>query len=264
VSDIVERSLQLPPPENFLQRIFRFTVYIDGLEIQKSFFDTSSVNFGKKPVLIGTSAYEALSFVFNTLVEPIPSPAFGAVIGQWRPAIVPDTQRLYVSSPSSPADVRPEIGELLTDAIFTCPSRFFANRIALESNVWLYVFNHPNLASFQNPLSCDDRACHVDDVPYLFRHPEFVTGVADNFYSQLSDLKTGYVGNFVKRGNPNSRKIKPIWLRHQSKTTKKKNKWQFLLFYNLSLELRYPNPRMIQDFRKDRCDYWDRVGYERE
>jgi hypothetical protein len=28
--------------------------------------------------------------------------------------------------------------------------------------------------------------------------------------------------------------------------------------------LRSPDPRMIQNFRQDRCDYWDSVGYERE
>jgi carboxylesterase type B len=268
VSDIVEQSLLLPDPENFLHLLFRFAVYIDGLEIRSSFFDSSNFNFGKKPTLIGTSAFEALSFAFAVLRQPVPLPAYGAVVGQWRPAIVQDTQRLYVSSPSSTADVRPEISELVTDAVFTCPARFFANRIALESNVWVYVFNHPNLASFQNPLSCDDRACHVDDFPYFFRHPEFVTGVQDNFFSQLSDLITGYFGNFVKKGNPNSCRMRPVWLRHYSRQTfatiRKKSKWQFPLCYNLTLELRSPDPRMIQNFRQDRCDYWDSVGYERE
>ncbi|XP_048740314.2 cAMP-regulated D2 protein-like [Ostrea edulis] len=270
VHDITALSLQLPAPQNFLHTFQRFGVYIDGLEITESFFNNSNSKhkFGDKPLLIGTSEYEALRLVYNTLKQPIPLPAFSAVVSQWRPAIVQETQRLYMASPSSSMDIRPEISNLLTDALFTCPARFLAGRIASESNVWVYVFNHPNFDTYNTPLSCDDRACHVDDFPYLFLHPKLVSGVPDKYFPQLSKLMVEYFGNFVKRANPNSRKMRPVWLRHKrelvSEKMKEKRKWKLPLSDDFTLELRYPDPRMIQHYRRDRCDYWDKVGYRKE
>ncbi|XP_061178782.1 para-nitrobenzyl esterase-like [Saccostrea echinata] len=256
--EIVTQSLLLPATQNFLQGFQRFGVYIDGQEIMESFYDNTNIKnkFGGKPVIIGTSAYESLSLTYTRLTTPVPAPLFGAVVGQWRTAIVPETQNLYLSSPSSDTDIRPEIAELLTDVIFTCPARLFADSISAENKVWVYVFDQPNLDSYIQPLSCEDRACHVEDFPYLFRHPDLVPGAEDKFFFRLSNLIVGYFGNFVKNGNPNSRWRTPKWTEYHSDSTSKGQ--------NLTLELQYPNPQKISNFRKDRCDYWDRVGYEKE
>ncbi|XP_062577929.1 crystal protein-like [Saccostrea cucullata] len=257
--EIVTQSLLLPPTQNFLQGFQRFGVYIDGLEITESFYDNTDARnkFGDKPVIIGTSAYESLSLTYSRLTSPVPAPAFGAVVGQWRPAIVPETQNLYASSPRSNTDIRPEIAELLTDVIFTCPARLFADSISEDNKVWLYVFDQPNLDSYIQPLSCEDRACHVEDFPYFFRHPDLVPGKEDKFFYRLSNLIVGYFGNFVKYGNPNSRWRRPKWAEYQTDGSSGGRR-------NLTLELQYPDPQIISNFRKARCDYWDRVGYEKE
>lgn len=154
--------------------------------------------------------------MYRLLLQPVPLTYFSAVFGQWRPAITMKTQDVYLTSPVSASDIRPEISEVLTDAIFTCPARFFADRLAKENNVWIYVFNQPNLDTYTSPVSCEDRSCHVDDIPYLFRHPDEVTGAKDSYFRQLSDLMVSYICSFVRTANPNSRRVSPKWIKYNT------------------------------------------------
>ena len=82
-----------------------------------------------------------------------------------------------MSSPSDHSDIRLEISEALTEAIYACPARFLADRMVKENPVWMYVFNHRNVRTDTTPVSCDDRACHVDDFPYFFRQPNHVDAI---------------------------------------------------------------------------------------
>lgn len=179
-------------------------------------------------------------------------------------------------------DTRPEISELFTDAVFTCPARFFADRLQKENNVWVYVFNQPNLDTYISPVSCEDRACHLDDLPYLFRHPNDVTGVEDSYFWHLSNLILSYIGNFVRTANPNSNEVSPKWLRYNATphctTKKQENQYNLMPCSNVNpqkhplsfrkfgsvMELRYPYPRTVRDFRAEQCNIWDSVGYKKE
>lgn len=266
--DIATQSILLPAPDNFLHRVMRYGIYIDGLEITEGFYDQSNRDrkFGDKPMIIGTAAFDALRFVYRLLLQPVPLTYFSAVFGQWRPAITMKTQDVYLTSPVSASDIRPEISEVLTDAIFTCPARFFADRLAKQNNVWIYVFNQPNLDTYTSPVSCEDRSCHVDDIPYLFRHPDEVTGAKDSYFRQLSDLMVSYIGSFVRTANPNSRRISPKWIKYNTNTycTIEEQEGWVPSCKHPFLELRYPDPRIVRDFRDDRCDFWDSVGYKQE
>ena len=106
--------------------------------------------------------------------------------------------------------------------------------------------------------SCDDCVCHVDDFPYLFRHPNHVDAIENPNFDRLSDLMVKYFGNFVKTANPYSRGISPRWQMFA------RREYTGLLSPGRHiLELTYPGPQMIQEYRKERCDYWDAVGYKK-
>ena len=260
-NDLALQSLLLPNPENFLHRSFRFGVYIDNLEITEGFYDNvdRENRFGDKPVMMGFSAYDTLRSTLAMFPNPIPLPYYPAIFGQWRPSIVQKTQELYVSSPSDPSDIRLQISEVLTDAIYACPARFLADRMVKENPVWMYVFNHPNVQTDTTPVSCDDRACHVDDLPYLLRHPNDVDPIENPNFDRLSDLMVKYFGNFVKAANPYSRGTSPRW-----KMFARRGYTGLVSPGRQILELTYPGPQIIQEYRKERCDYWDTVGYKKE
>lgn len=110
----------------------------------------------------------------------------------------------------------PETSGAFREAVFTCTARFFAVHVEKESNVWIYVFNQPHLDSYTSPISCEDRACHLDDIPYPFLHPNDVAGVEDSYFRHLSDLIVSYIGSFVRTANPYSRGVSPKWSRYNA------------------------------------------------
>lgn len=179
-------------------------------------------------------------------------------------------------------DTRPQISELFTDAVFTCPALYFADRLQKENKVWVCVFNQPNLDTYISPVSCEDRSCHVDDLPYLFRHQKNVTGVKDSYFWHLSNLMVSYTGSFVRTANPNSNEVLPKWQRYNATphctTQKHENQSNLMPWSNINsqkhplsfpkfgsvMELRYPHPRIVRDLRAEKWNFWDSVGYKKE
>lgn len=148
---------------------------------------------------------------------------------------------------------------------------------------WVYVFNQPNLNTYISSVSCEDRACHLDDLPNLFRHPNDVTGVEDSYFWYLSNLMVSYIGNFVRTANPDSNEVSPKWPRYNATphciTKKQENQYNLMPCSNLNSQnyplsflkfgavmelLRYPHPRIVRDFRAEKCNFWDSVGYKKE
>ncbi|PRP78607.1 butyrylcholinesterase-like [Planoprotostelium fungivorum] len=201
--------------------------------------------FHQVPLIIGSNAEEGWMFVtlvykipmFNTIYIAAITGAFGTnafkVLRKYPPPLNPF------------ADCRPAFARLVTDAIFTCPSRRFAEVVANQTDTYVYEFNHKTEHSkwlMGDMTFCNDHVCHGAELPYVFGTlPQFTSSERG-----LSDTMQSAWGNFAKDGVPSE-----DWPKFSGDAGKGRRAVEFAI------------PSIIQDdYKSNVCDFWDSIGYD--
>ena len=249
---------------------------IDGVEIrQHPLQDIAAGNVHVKPIIIGETFIELPSYI-NFLYPTPPSQIevliiLSAYLGRYVIPVLTEYWEYW-----SP-DIRPLLAELMSDYLFVCPSRLVARSIESlflysEAPVYRYIFNHTfqdtDVWNYTTPNANKDickppygKTCHDTDL-FLTFHPALtLSGIT---YSRLErslakNVQT-YWANFVHTGDPNNFQTfhqsdavssnSILWPPYSHKTG-----WQ-------SLFIEAPRARRYrEDFKKEKCDLLDKVGY---
>ncbi|XP_078591181.1 cAMP-regulated D2 protein-like [Branchiostoma floridae x Branchiostoma japonicum] len=255
-------------PYRALEAAMKWGPTVDGNIVPAATVDSfAKGHFQSKPFIIGTTSEEARAYVYSLYNKPIKSRVmlYGIYVA-FVHLKAADVAKDYHSEKSS-SDYRPLLSDLVTDWIFKCPTRNVI-RSAVRSgdtNVWLYVFDHvwsfPHLWDHQK--FCNGHVCHAEDVPFVFQTTKLpATNMTMTAEEQImADTIAYYYGNFAHTGDPN----KPSGARDAAETTgvtmPVATNWPR---YNQEgnftcLNISTPRTSLIQDYRKDKCDFWDRM-----
>ncbi|XP_066266333.1 crystal protein-like [Branchiostoma lanceolatum] len=220
-------------------------------------------HFQSKPFIIGTTSEEAILYVYPLYKKPLSSQVtLYEIYAEFLHLKAADVAKEYrTEEPTS--DYRPLLSSLVTDWVFKCPTRNII-RSALkggDTNVWLYVFDHvwsfPH--SWDSDEYCNGHVCHGEDVPFVFQTTKLpVTNMTMTAEEQImADAIAYYYGNFAHTGDPNKpgREAAGTTGIPAATTWPKYNREGNFTCLNIST----PHTTLIQDYRKDKCDFWDRM-----
>jgi len=199
--------------------------------------------FNHIPVIIGTTSEEGWLFVNMVYRIPMFSAVYtAAVIGAFGTNSL-QVLRHYPPPLNPLADCRAEFARLITDAIFTCPSRRFAETLSKQTPTYVYEFNHVTKNSdwYMGQMTyCKEHVCHGAELVYVFgTMPKFT------FSEQvLSDKMMSFWGNFARVGVPG-------------------DEWPEFHVDGDRRAIEFNTPNVIQDqYKNDPCDFWDTIGYD--
>ena len=249
---------------------------IDGEEIRRHpLQEIAAGNIQVKPLIIGETFTELPSYIYDIYPTP-PSQIvlltiLTAYFGRFTIPILTEYWEYW-----SP-DIRPLLSELISDYLFVCPSRLVAQSIeslfvSPEAPVYRFIFNHTfqdaGVWSTTPPNEWSDickppygKTCHDSDLFLIFHPALTLSGITYTRQEQgLAKTMQTYWANFVHTGDPNNFRAfhqsdgvlsKSIfWPPYLSKTG-----WQ-------SLFIEAPRAKSYRkDFKKDKCDLFDQVGY---
>lgn len=228
--------------------------FVDGLTVPHQ--PLHSMNRGiipNMPILLGTTTEETRIYVFDAWQKNLTIPVYAAaLIATFGPKHAPGILARY--PPIHPRDERDDLQHASTDFIFTCSTRNFS-RVSIDhqnKNIFNYVFDHAFSFDGWGPnfTFCKNHVCHGSEIPYVFQSP--VANMTLNAQEKVMADELGeYWSNFVKSGDPNVG-IKQ-WL-----------EWpQYSAATNfMSLRFATPSNGILNNVKKDLCDFWDIVGYE--
>ncbi|CAH1272267.1 BCHE [Branchiostoma lanceolatum] len=240
---------------------------VDGNIVPAASVDSfAKGHFQSKPFIIGTTLEEAVLFIYSLYNKPVTTretlyEAYAAFVHLKAPEVAKE----YPADETS-SDYRPLMSTLTTDWVFKCSTRNVI-RSAISSgdtDVWLYLFDHvwsfPHLWDYQK--NCNGHVCHAEDLPFVFQTTKLpVTNMTMTAEEQvMADSIAYYYGNFAHTGDPN----KPG--RDAAETTgttmPKVTNWpKYSQEGNFTcLNISTPHTALIQDYRKDKCGFWDRMN----
>ncbi|CAK8697347.1 unnamed protein product [Clavelina lepadiformis] len=170
-----------------------------------------------KPIIHGTTKDEGMFFIMQALADPSQSNQLYEIItkalfGSDKAESVtkmypPDCPRKPL--PAKDCDNRYAMNDLVTDYMFTCPSRRVFNtntRLGdANLNVWWYTFNQTwSFPYFWEQYTlCYNLTCHSADLPYVFDMDTLTQFRFTKEESILAEKIGRYWTNFAKYGNPN-------------------------------------------------------------
>ncbi|XP_066294605.1 crystal protein-like [Branchiostoma lanceolatum] len=220
-------------------------------------------HFQSKPFIIGTTSEEAVLFIYSLYNKPVTTRetlyeiyfAFGHLKAA-------EAAKEYPADETS-SDYRPLLSTLTTDWVFKCSTRNVI-RSAIRSgdtDVWLYVFDHvwsfKHLWDYQK--NCNGHVCHAEDVPFVFQTTKLpetkMTMTAEE--QNMADSIAYYYGNFAHTGDPNKPGREATGFTGIPAATAWPKYSQEGNFTCLNIST--PHTTLIQDYRKDKCDFWDRM-----
>ncbi|XP_078621270.1 cAMP-regulated D2 protein-like [Branchiostoma floridae x Branchiostoma japonicum] len=237
---------------------------IDGDIIQEQLIDSfAKGHLQRKPFIMGTVMEEARLYIYGSWETPMSRAVYsGVILGIFREKTL-SVLREY--PPASSADQRDNLAVAATDFLLTCPTRNAIRGAAASGNsdVWLYVFDH--VWSFQGIWkgedSCEGHCCHGEDLPFTFQIESLVGQNMTADEQVMADSIARHYGNFAHTGDPN----KPGRGAHVSGPAGSGGddlNWPKYSeeggFTNLRIST--PKNELVQEYRKDRCDFWDRLN----
>jgi len=164
------------------------------------------------PLLIGSNREEA-AFVIDSLPDPFRNADFvrnvNDLVGSKNQS---SALKLY---PASAYDsLQWDLVTMISDALYTCPTRRLALAASSHGATYRYLFTH---VAENDPGQANFRAAHTFEDTYLWHHfdPRFEDGapyVATPPEEALSTTMTSYWTNFAKTGDPNGAGL-PSWPR---------------------------------------------------
>lgn len=235
------------------------------------------------PTILGNTAEEGVAFVYGGFQGKVTFPIVEIILSLvFNLSHTLEVTMEYELNPFS-ADLRPNMSTITTDSIFECVNRNVTrinqDAFPLYYYIFDHPFSHPEIMWGNNDKYCYDVSCHGSDLPFWFNYGD---GVFFNWTSEEAVLAASmvqYMGNFVHTGNPNdagrpsergtrvpnpkgyptrtpsstassllSSLSLPQWPRYHSST---------------SQSIRFRTPEIVVDdfYLKERCDFWDGVGY---
>ncbi|CAF1357557.1 unnamed protein product [Rotaria sordida] len=225
----------------FLQFFEPWVPVIDSLIVRGQLIEIiSNISFPCKPLIIGTMTEEALSYIYDAFLQPIPPSQYSLVGTKLFGSKFPEVVKRYPAQGLD--DQRPLLSRLATQWVFACPTRIFARKVAAYS----YVFGYPlDTRGLINAGVCNGRACHGYELVYLFQAFWVNFTNADRYVSRT--LAT-YWTNYAKSKNPNRPANVPL-------------KWPKLTS-GCEDYLYFQDPvRIEKNYLKNECDFWDTIGY---
>lgn len=197
------------------------------------------------PLVIGTNSQEV-----NFVADPAVVVGCGgaqALVHYWFPSVANQLLAAYpcklidnVFDPTLPARA---VGQLPTDAIFTCPSRRAARAAAIAQTepvyryLWSHVTPYLGLAEFIGPF-------HGSEMPYVFGTFDSVLYKPKAAETLLSQQIQTYWANLAATGNPNGGGL-PTWDEYDPTADN-------------ALRLDTPIGN-VSGFQQKGCDFWDTV-----
>ncbi|CAF1685741.1 unnamed protein product [Rotaria magnacalcarata] len=200
-----------------------------------------NTSFSLKQLIIGTLTEEAIFFVYEGWAKPLTPKLYAeVVVGTFREKALKVLERF---PPDSASDVRPLLSRLATQWVWACSNRVFARKAAS----YYYAFGYPlDFDGWGNETFCNGHSCHGAELPFLFES----TWV--NFTDagrRVSQSMATYWTNFATSQDPNEpARVSTPWPRVTTGNE------QYMYFQD---------PLQVQqNYLKDDCDFWDKIGYK--
>eukprot|EP00058_Branchiostoma_floridae_P022595 XP_002608085.1 hypothetical protein BRAFLDRAFT_91437 [Branchiostoma floridae] len=215
---------------------------------------------------LGTTTEEAVLYIYSLYNKPVASKVtLYAIYAAFVHLKAAEVAKEYPTETNT-SDYRPLLSKGVTDWVFTCPTRNVIRSAVRKgnTNVWLYVFDHvwsfPHLWDYQK--NCNGHVCHAEDLPFVFQTTRLpVTNMTMTAEEQkMADAIAYYYGNFAHTGDPNqpsrdAAETTVMTIPGTATTWPKYNQEGNFPCLNIST----PHTSIIHDYRKDKCDFWDRM-----
>eukprot|EP00058_Branchiostoma_floridae_P019303 XP_002604793.1 hypothetical protein BRAFLDRAFT_70643 [Branchiostoma floridae] len=251
----------IPNPLRLLEAFETWGPHFDGDILTEELVDKfAKGQFQRKPFIIGTVSEEANVYIYGALKGKVSKLELDAIAVAMIHLKAGQAIREYNPPPSS--DYRPFLSQAVTDWVWACPTRnVIRSAIAGgESDVWLYVFDHA--FSFKHvwgdDSGCIGHVCHGEDVPFVFQATPLTANISMTPEEQvLADTMAYYYGNFAHTGDPNKPNEhlpRPNLSIPDNLNWPKYNKDSGFPILNMTT----PQFTLMHDYRKDKCDFWDR------
>ena len=253
------------------------------------------------PTVMGSVTQEGLIFVYEAFptkpVSRVEEDALLALI--FGVDHVEEVLKQYPRDPNS-EDMRNHTAPIVTDALFHCPIRHIALRLAQQQkngsrptgDLWAYRFDH--VLSFGSKFwgkgasaICVGNVCHGEELPLVFQPPlAQINGSYDSEEMALSKSMQRYWANFANDADPNDSKDDSNGPNDSSGLSSPSSSssssvaagndvtgtanakggllaWPKLEAKNESM-IRFMTPGNVVDVASDRskCALWDSLGYE--
>ena len=240
------------------------------------------------PTVMGAVTQEGLIFVYEAFpakpVSRVEEDALLALI--FGVDHVEEVLKQYPRDPNS-KDMRNHTAPIVTDALFHCPIRHIALRLAQQQkngsrpagDLWAYRFDH--VLSFGSKFwgtgpsaICVGNVCHGEELPLVFQPPlAQINGSYSSEEMALSKSMQQYWANFANDADPNgsnglsSSASSAVGAGNDITGTANVGggllAWPKLEAKNESM-IRFMTPGNVVDVASDRnkCALWDSLGYE--
>ncbi|XP_071096518.1 crystal protein-like [Haliotis cracherodii] len=220
---------------------------IDGKNISGNLLSILATTSIDKDVIIGTTSDEGIAYVYGAVPHGIPNFLFSFFLNMFIPNSSAIANHYTVRG-----DARTALSEVITDFMFLCPSKLFADILSSSKNVWFYRFEQPlSIDAWGRATHCVNKACHGVDLPFLYDTPRLIGYEVTSGDEKLSSTMIGYWTNFAKYGNPNSMGTLPKWPKYQKKFPTKQKVMVF------------KEPRvMVKEAERKKCAAINRQGYQ--
>ena len=233
----------------------------DDLPVQPLFAQGSQVN-PTANVLIGVNTNDSLLFIYEA-TGAAKFTKFEADLLLTYVFGVDNAVKIKLQYGKVPEDepVQMYLSYLLNDYLFLCPRRFYARNLAARGTlVYQYLFDHvPSMSNWiwndSATPECDNYVCHADDLPFVFNSTQFIAG-APAFTSdeqKLVNFMQGVYGESVRTHGsqvPPNLNWNPAF---SNQAGNMDNAWHFT----------GTGGEPITDHHKAQCDFWDKIGYNR-
>ncbi|XP_053356853.1 cAMP-regulated D2 protein [Clarias gariepinus] len=255
----VQAGSKLINPFRFLEMFETWGPHVDGGLITEqpiaAFLQGRWQSY--KPVIVGTTSEEGVSFVYGSFNSSVSALEFvlyiTAIFKQHTLEVLQEYLPVYREQ-----DRWTMLSQIVTDFMFLCPARRVA-RVAprVGGDAWVYVFDHtPSDHKIWEGLTCCYRhACHGAELPFLFDSAPAANFSFTARETLLANQMVCYWGAFAHSGDPNSHGEHTPFCRNQRLAPWPKytpaERWPVL---NLTLQshLQHQN-------RDGFCDFWDRL-----